>query len=115
MATADGIDGRAVLFAYDGSEQARAAVGEAARQLGSDRPAVVLTAWEPLGAFPIARPEAFSAELEDAGEAKAQDVAREAPGSHGRPASPRRRSPGAGTRRGRRSWRRPTSTTRASS
>jgi nucleotide-binding universal stress UspA family protein len=34
-----------VLLAYDGSDHARAAIAEAAGQLGTGRPAVVLTVW----------------------------------------------------------------------
>jgi nucleotide-binding universal stress UspA family protein len=36
-----------VLFAYDGSDLAKAAITEAARQLHSTREAVVLTVWQP--------------------------------------------------------------------
>jgi nucleotide-binding universal stress UspA family protein len=39
-----------VLFAYDGSDQAKAAIQEAGRQLSPGRKAVVLTVWQPLGA-----------------------------------------------------------------
>jgi nucleotide-binding universal stress UspA family protein len=66
---------RPVLFAYDGSEQARATFGEAARQLGTSRPAIVMTVWTPLGAFPFARPAILPADLEEAIEAEARDVA----------------------------------------
>jgi nucleotide-binding universal stress UspA family protein len=37
----------AVVFAYDGSELARLAIDEAARQLASGRDALVLTVWQP--------------------------------------------------------------------
>ena len=43
-----------VLFAYDGSDQAKAAIREAAHQLGAGRPAIVLSVWQPLGALPFA-------------------------------------------------------------
>ncbi len=36
-----------VVFAYDGSELAKLAIGEAGRQLGSGRDALVLTVWQP--------------------------------------------------------------------
>jgi nucleotide-binding universal stress UspA family protein len=42
-----------ILFAYDGSDQAKAAIQEAARQLTPGRDAVVLTVWEPLAALPL--------------------------------------------------------------
>ena len=35
-----------VIFAYDGSELAKLAIGEAARQLGTGRDALVLTVWQ---------------------------------------------------------------------
>ena len=37
-----------VVFAYDGSELARAAIEEAGRQLGVGRDALVVTVWEPM-------------------------------------------------------------------
>ena len=43
-----------VLFAYDGSEQAKAAIREAAYQLGAHRHAIVLSVWQPLAALPFA-------------------------------------------------------------
>jgi nucleotide-binding universal stress UspA family protein len=36
-----------VVFAYDGSDLARGAIDEAARQVGSGRDAIVLTVWRP--------------------------------------------------------------------
>jgi nucleotide-binding universal stress UspA family protein len=42
-----------VLFAYDGSEHAQAAIAEAGRQLTADRAAIVLTVWEPLDSIPF--------------------------------------------------------------
>jgi nucleotide-binding universal stress UspA family protein len=42
--------GEPVLFAYDGSDQAKAAIQEAGQQLNAGREAVVLTVWQPLGA-----------------------------------------------------------------
>jgi nucleotide-binding universal stress UspA family protein len=39
-----------ILFAYDGSEQARHAIREAADQLSPGRRGTVLTVWEPLAA-----------------------------------------------------------------
>jgi nucleotide-binding universal stress UspA family protein len=43
-----------ILFAYDGSEEAKAAIRQAGRQLRDGRPALVLTVWEPLGNQPFA-------------------------------------------------------------
>jgi nucleotide-binding universal stress UspA family protein len=42
-----------VLFAYDGSEHAKAAIRQAARQLGKGRSAIVLTVWNPLATMPF--------------------------------------------------------------
>lgn len=42
-----------VLIAYDGSDCARAAIEEAAGQLGPRRETIVLTVWEPLKAIPF--------------------------------------------------------------
>jgi nucleotide-binding universal stress UspA family protein len=36
-----------IVIAYDGSDLSKAAIAEAARQLGSGREAVVLTVWQP--------------------------------------------------------------------
>jgi nucleotide-binding universal stress UspA family protein len=36
-----------VIFAYDGSELAKLAIDEAARQLGTGRDALVITVWQP--------------------------------------------------------------------
>jgi len=43
-----------VLFGYDGSEQAKAAIREAARQLGTGRHAIVLAVWQPFAGLPFA-------------------------------------------------------------
>jgi nucleotide-binding universal stress UspA family protein len=42
-----------VLFAYDGSEYARAAIEQARRQLIAARRAIVLSVWEPLESVPF--------------------------------------------------------------
>jgi nucleotide-binding universal stress UspA family protein len=39
---------RAVIFAYDGSELAKKAIDEAARQLEPGREAIVVTVWQPV-------------------------------------------------------------------
>jgi nucleotide-binding universal stress UspA family protein len=51
--TANSQDGP-ILFAYDGSRYAKAAVRQAGQQLRNGRPAIVLTVWQPLGAMPFA-------------------------------------------------------------
>jgi nucleotide-binding universal stress UspA family protein len=66
---------RPILFAYDGSQQARAAFEEAARQLGTDRRAIVMTVWQPLAGLLLARAQVVPPELEEAIEAQARDVA----------------------------------------
>jgi nucleotide-binding universal stress UspA family protein len=44
-----------VLFAYDGSEHAKAAIEQAGRQLRTGRAALVLTVWQPLQSIPFAQ------------------------------------------------------------
>ncbi len=45
--------GGPIVFAYDGSDCAKAAIAEAGRQLSDGRAAIVLTVWEPLDAVPF--------------------------------------------------------------
>jgi nucleotide-binding universal stress UspA family protein len=66
-----------ILFAYDGSDQAKAAIREAARQLSPDRDAIVLTVWQPLAALPFGGPGNAAPDLEDSIKADAQNVADE--------------------------------------
>jgi hypothetical protein len=44
-----------VVFAYDGSELAKLAIGEAAKLLGTGRDALVVTVWQPfnVGFVPV--------------------------------------------------------------
>jgi nucleotide-binding universal stress UspA family protein len=44
---------RPVLFAYDGSDFAKAAIEVAGRELPAGRPAIVITVWQPLEAIPF--------------------------------------------------------------
>jgi nucleotide-binding universal stress UspA family protein len=44
-----------VLFAYDGTDHAKAAIEQAGRQLRTGRPAIVLTVWQPLESIPFAQ------------------------------------------------------------
>jgi nucleotide-binding universal stress UspA family protein len=70
----DHTDRRPILIAYDGSDHAKAAISEAAKQLSDGRRAVVLTVWRPysmpgVGGVPV--PE----DVEVAVEEKARRVA----------------------------------------
>jgi nucleotide-binding universal stress UspA family protein len=86
-----------IVFAYDGSELAKAAIAEAGRQLTSGRRAVVLTVWQPFNVGFVAPREiemnaaaadqvraaaeqtaAQGAELAEAAGFKAESMAREA-------------------------------------
>jgi nucleotide-binding universal stress UspA family protein len=51
--TLNNADPRPILIAYDGSDFAKAAVADAAGQLGPGRKAIVLTVWEPLEELPF--------------------------------------------------------------
>jgi nucleotide-binding universal stress UspA family protein len=64
-----------VLFAYDGSEQAKAAIRAAAQQLVPGRDAIVLTVWEPLAAFSIGAPISAASEIEAGLETEARKTA----------------------------------------
>ena len=66
-----------VLFAYDGSTQAKAAIRAAGQQLRRDRPAIVVTVWEPLAALPFGAPAFPVADLEENIEQSASHVADE--------------------------------------
>ncbi|HEY2180599.1 MAG TPA: universal stress protein [Solirubrobacteraceae bacterium] len=56
-----------VVFAYDGSELAKLAIDEAARQLGPGRDALVLTVWQPfnVGFVPTVALRLNAAEIAD--------------------------------------------------
>lgn len=69
---------RPVLFAYDGSAQAKAAIRHAAKQLRHGSPAIVLTVWHPIATVPF--PTAIgltTAGLEESIGREAQRVAEE--------------------------------------
>jgi nucleotide-binding universal stress UspA family protein len=70
-------DNGAVLFAYDGSDQAKASIQEAARQLGPGRHAIVLSVWQPLAALPFSGVTRVPPDLEASFAHEAADVARE--------------------------------------
>jgi nucleotide-binding universal stress UspA family protein len=69
-------DGK-VLFAYDGSDQAKASIRAAARQLRTDRDAIVVTVWEPLAALPFGGGAFASADVDTTVEAEACRTAEE--------------------------------------
>lgn len=73
----DGAPDGPVLIAYDGSEQAKAAIEEAARQLTPGRRAVVVTVWEPLAAIPLRGVAGTAAALDESIESEARNVAEE--------------------------------------
>jgi nucleotide-binding universal stress UspA family protein len=74
----DRADDSPVLFAYDGSEHAKAAIRQAGRQLGEGRPAIVLTVWNPLATVPLATAAGLTAVgLHETIEREARRVAEE--------------------------------------
>lgn len=65
-----------VLIAYDGSDQAKAAIREAGRQLGAGRKGIVLSVWEPISAIALGAPPPYDTpELEHSVETDARQVA----------------------------------------
>jgi nucleotide-binding universal stress UspA family protein len=69
---------RPVLFAYDGSAQAKAAIRQAAEQLRNGRSAIVLTVWHALAVVPFPTAIGLTSEgLEDSIEQQARRVAEE--------------------------------------
>src|SRR5687768_7598265 len=67
-----------IVFAYDGSDQAKAAISYAREVLPTQRPAVALTVWGPLSAIPFGGIAVMSgAELDPAIEEEARRTAEE--------------------------------------
>jgi nucleotide-binding universal stress UspA family protein len=66
-----------VLFAYDGFEDAKAAIRQAGRQFRSNRSAIVLTVWEPFASMPFASTPSTPGGLEQGIEREARRVADE--------------------------------------
>ena len=66
-----------IVFAYDGSELARLAIDEAARQLGPGRAALVLTVWHPfdVGFVPAGDVRFDAAQISDVREAAGRTAA----------------------------------------
>lgn len=69
--------GGPVLFAYDGFEDAKAAIRQAGRQFRRGRSAIVLTVWEPFAAMPFASTPTTPAGLGQTIEREARRVADE--------------------------------------
>jgi nucleotide-binding universal stress UspA family protein len=77
MADSDG----PVLIAYDGSEEAKAAIEQAGKQLRDGRPAIVLTVWQPFGAMGfVGAPMVPPVGVEEGFESEARRVAEEGAG-----------------------------------
>jgi nucleotide-binding universal stress UspA family protein len=68
---------RPVLFAYDGFEDAKAAIRQAGREFRGGRAAIVLTVWKPFKAMPFASAPVAPAGLEVNVEREARRVADE--------------------------------------
>jgi nucleotide-binding universal stress UspA family protein len=66
-----------ILFAYDGSERAKAAIEAAGRQLSPGREAIVLTVWQPFASIPFAGGAVLPEDLETGLEHEAETVAEE--------------------------------------
>jgi nucleotide-binding universal stress UspA family protein len=66
-----------VLLAYDGSDAARAAIREAARQLGRGRNAIVLTVWQAPADLSFGTVAYVAPELEESIKSDAMNVAGE--------------------------------------
>lgn len=66
-----------VVFAYDGSDLAKLAIGEAARQLTPGREALVVTVWQPydVGFVPVGGPHLDAADVSRVREAAEQAAA----------------------------------------
>jgi nucleotide-binding universal stress UspA family protein len=56
---------RPILFAYDGSDQAQAAIRAAAAQLRPSSRALVITVWQPSAALPFMSGAGLPSEVED--------------------------------------------------
>ena len=66
-----------ILFAYDGFEDAKAAIRQAGRQFRSGRSAIVLTVWEPFASMPFASTPSTPGGLEQSIEREARRIADE--------------------------------------
>jgi nucleotide-binding universal stress UspA family protein len=66
-----------VLFAYDGFDDAKAAIRQAGRQFRTGRSAIVLTVWEPFASMPFASTPSTPGGLEQSIEREARRIADE--------------------------------------
>jgi nucleotide-binding universal stress UspA family protein len=66
-----------VLFAYDGFEDAKAAIRQAGRHFRTGQSAIVLTVWEPFASMPFASSPGTPVGLEQSVEREAHRVAEE--------------------------------------
>ncbi len=64
-----------IVFAYDGSDHAKSAIRQAAQLLGTERSALVLTVWQPLGSVPFFGGAATPSVSEEIVEAAANEAA----------------------------------------
>jgi hypothetical protein len=69
-----------VLFAYDGSDHAKAAIEQAGQQLRTGRSALVLTVWQPLQSIPFAQLAVIPDEVAEAMAEEARQTAAEGVG-----------------------------------
>jgi nucleotide-binding universal stress UspA family protein len=69
-----------VLFAYDGSDHAKAAIEQAGQQLRTGRSALVLTVWQPLQSIPFAQLAVIPDEVAEAMGEEARQTAAEGVG-----------------------------------
>jgi nucleotide-binding universal stress UspA family protein len=70
-------DAAPILFAFDGSEHAKASIREAASQLVSGRGASVLTVWRPSATLAFGGAAAVEPELDSSLEREAEEIAEE--------------------------------------
>lgn len=68
---------RPLLFAYDGSDQAQAAIREAAAQLRTFGRVLVITVWQPSAELPFASGAGLPSDIEESMEREAMKVAQE--------------------------------------
>ena len=75
--SSNGEGGGLVLLAYDGSDQAKHAIEQAGKQLGTGRAAIVLTVWQPVETIAYAGFAAGIGEMDTELKEQAESVAAE--------------------------------------